>query len=188
MAVYDDFVADLPRYSDSVMVQKHLMFGDPFAITSEEYFQLKVEVAGQFRVHPSEVLMVGSAKLGFSISPTKPLTKFSDKSDIDLAIVSDSLFDQTWSAVHRYSKDAGSWPKITDFQHYLFDGWIRPDVLPPEADFEIASTWWEFFRVLTASGRYGKYKIAAGLYKSWDFLERYTVQGVTACRQKLEMT
>ena len=55
-----------------------------------------------FRVHLNEVLIVGSSKLGYSLSPLKLYNKFDskflttnlkkDKSDIDIAVVSNELF------------------------------------------------------------------------------------------------
>jgi hypothetical protein len=80
------FNDDLAHLTDSLMVQKHITYGDCYVLDQDDYFELKSEVSDRFSVHPSEVIVVGSGKLGFSISPLKRYRRFGDESDIDLAI------------------------------------------------------------------------------------------------------
>jgi hypothetical protein len=44
------------------------------------YYSLKAAVAEQFQIHPNEIIVVGSAKLGFSIAPTKRYRAFGETS------------------------------------------------------------------------------------------------------------
>jgi hypothetical protein len=179
------FKSDLSKYSASELVQKRLIFGDCHMLNKEQYFSLRLSVAKQFKVHPNEVLVVGSAKLGFSIAPKKKYKPFGDQSDIDVVIVSDSLFGLVWSSVYSFWKDKVIWEAESDFKRYLFRGWIRPDKLPPSTKFEFSKDWWEFFRTITSSGEFGPYKIAGALYKSWNFLESYQNFAVQYCKDEL---
>lgn len=179
----NDFRADLRRLEMGVMVQKYLTYGSCALFTSDTYFELKRQVADQFGLHPSEVLVVGSAKLGFSIAPTKRYTHFNDQSDIDVALVAPHLFEQIWAEVYEYKQSGAYWDRFNSFCQYLFEGWIRPDKLPPSSRFSRAMEWWEYFRVLTNSAKFGPFKIRAGLYKSWRFLEGYQQQCVAECKQ-----
>ena len=61
-------------------------------------------------------------------------------------------------------------------------GWIRPDKLPPEDRFAESRQWWNFFNKLTAAETYGPYKIRAGLYYSWFFLEGFQRICVDQCK------
>jgi len=70
------------------MVQRFITSGEWFLLDSESYFELKSLVASQFGLHHSQVLITGSAKLGFSIAPTKRFRHFRDESNIDVAIIS----------------------------------------------------------------------------------------------------
>ncbi|MGB3849747.1 MAG: hypothetical protein WA958_07230 [Tunicatimonas sp.] len=186
----NSFKEDLPRLSSLQMVRKHITFGSVAAMKEEFYFDLKDLIAGHFAIHPSQVIIVGSGKLGFSIAenqkanpPKKRYRCFSDSSDIDIAIVESSLFDEIWIEVQNYSDDIGLWNNFQHFTTYLFRGWIRPDKLPPSYTFELAKDWWEFFRELTSSRKFGPYKLTAGLYKSWYHLEKYQMQAINQCKE-----
>ena len=163
-----------------------MTFGDCYVLKDDAYFDLKMEIADHFKVHPNEVLMVGSGKLGFSIVNSKRYRPFGDTSDIDMAIISPTRFDSIWHSVYEYSFSGGYWPDEKSFKEYLFRGWIRPDKLPPSKRFAVCEDWWDFFRGLTYRGSYGPYKIAAGLYRSWDFLESYLGVCINECRSDLE--
>ena len=177
-----DFKGNLGTLADNVIVQKYITFGESYVLESDEYFQLKHEISKQFGLHPSQVIVVGSGKLGFSIAPQKRYNPFGDQSDLDVAIVSGSLFDTLWLEVFEFWDDnrGAFWRKETEFKDYLFRGWLRPDYLPPSV--RSASQWFEFFRKLTASGRFGSYKISAGVYRSWWYLERYHQTAVAQCK------
>ena len=163
------------------MVQKHITFGASYVLDEGQYFQLKHEISEEYHLHPSQVIMVGSGKLGFSIAPSKRYRPFGDESDLDVAIISDVLFDWIWQEVFEHQNiNRGYWPQETKFKDYLFRGWLRPDYLPPSIQY--ASQWFEFFRQLTASSGFGPYKISAGVYKSWLYLEHYQRQAVAQCR------
>ena len=76
--------------------------------------------------------MVGSAKLGFSIAPSKLWKPFDGESDIDIVVVSEKSFTEYWSKLFlfnsntfRNEQDAERYEKFKD---YFFRGWIRPDL------------------------------------------------------------
>ena len=167
------------------IVQSHIAFGDSYILDFNQYFNIKAEVADHFGIHHSEVLLVGSGKMGFSIAPSKRYREFHDKSDIDLAIVSPHLFDMVWQKVFDYWSEKSLWIEEEQniFKSYLFRGWIRPDKLPPAEQFEFRRDWWEFFLRLTNGEAYGPYQIRAGLYKSWHFFEKYQCICVDGCKQ-----
>lgn len=180
------FKEDLSILSPIQIVRKHIIFGECCILSNHEYFDLRSEIADHFGVHPNEVLVVGSTKLGFSVVPNKQYRLFRDTSDIDVALVSSTLFDEFWKEVFRYEQEGGDWPEYTEFVDYFFRGWIRPDKLPESPIFPLRENWWNFFRAITNSGRYGDYKIAGGLYKSYFFLENYQKICVQECVNNLE--
>ncbi len=183
----ESFKGDLAIQTTLQIIRKHVIFGDCAVMSQAQYFDLRSEVAEKYEVHPNEVLVVGSAKLGFSIAPGKRYRQFTDTSDIDVVIVSARLFDQIWKAVHHYWEQGGYWERSAQFKAYLFKGWIRPDKLPPARSFELANDWWEFFNFLSSNGKYSVYKIAGALYREWYFLEAYQGRGVSACADELKV-
>lgn len=179
------FIGDLREFPVPTLVQKHITYGNCYILDPDMYFQLKSHVATKFGVHPTEVLVVGSGKLGFSIVHDKRYRPFGDSSDIDVAIISSGFFDRIWIDVFDSWRAGGYWPGQRDFESYLFRGWLRPDKLPPERTFERCREWWEFFRELTSSGTYGPYKLRAGLYKSWHFMESYHALCIRECQDHI---
>jgi hypothetical protein len=182
-----NFQSALISENTATIVRKFLTFGDSPILDHDKYYNLKAEVAEHFSIHPSEVLIVGSAKMGFSIAPNKRFRIFHDSSDIDVAIISNNLFDIIWQQVFDYWNESGIWEGSDIFMSYLFRGWIRPDKLPPYKTFNIRKDWWEFFRKLTQRQSYGPYKVAAGLYKSWYFFESYQSICVKSCKKDIEL-
>lgn len=181
------FKNDLDSLSSLQVVRKHITYGNTQIISEENYYELKNQVSDYFKIHPSQVMIVGSGKLGFSIieKPKKNKLRyreFGDESDLDIAIVSEELFDSIWTEVYDYFNSKGFWYNKYQFTNYLFEGWIRPDKLPPDDKFKLANDWWEFFRMLSNSNEFGPYQIRAGLYKNWSFLENYHLKAVEECK------
>ena len=181
-----DFQKDLGTLPDNIVVQKHITFGDSYILDRDQYFALKHGISERFELHPSQVILVGSGKLGFSIAPRKRYRHFGDLSDLDVAIVSSELFQAIWVEVFEYWRDRRYWERFRQFKDYLFRGWLRPDLLPPSI--ESSYEWFDFFRKLTATGQYGSYKIGAGIYQSWQHLESYQLMSVVGCRESLEVS
>lgn len=177
----ESFKRELRESQPLDTVRKLIIHGSCAAMPDDKYYELRRRVSVHFGVHPNEVLVVGSGKLGFSIVPEKRYREFCSESDIDLVVVSEILFNQFWRLVHEYWLEYGQWDDFSGFRKYLFRGWIRPDMLPPSGNFDIALQWWEFFNSLTAKEGLSMHKIAGALYKDWRFLESYQISGVRAC-------
>jgi hypothetical protein len=178
----DKFKEDLLTLDAIAIIHKHLVFDSCFLMDSLQYYDLKERIANQWRVHPSSVIMVGSAKLGFTISPTKSAFRhFSDTSDIDIAIVDGRFFEQIWTEVRNYETIYRSWDNQDQFRDYFFRGWMRPDMLPTSTKVPIKREWFEYFRELSSEGAFGPYKITCGLYSNWLFFEDYHLNAI---RQK----
>ncbi|MEP7235667.1 MAG: hypothetical protein ABI778_10255 [Ignavibacteriota bacterium] len=181
------FKEDIQRNDPLVVARQMLMSNISYAFKQDEYHKLQTKISEHFYLHPSEVALVGSAKTGFSIAPSKRYSEFSNTSDIDIAIISSELFDEIWKSVYDFSMQGGIiWEKGDDFKKSLFSGWIRPDYLPPSKVFSKSDDWWKFFNDLTASRLFGSYKIRAGLYKSWYFLEEYHRRNIEDCKNEIK--
>lgn len=167
-------------------MQRHITVGDPVALLPLEHVELKQRVAAKFSVHHTDVLVVGSAKLGFSIAPGKRWRPFRDTSDIDVAIVSRELFEEIWREISRLLTidPLVDWRNKYKYALYHLHGWIRPDMLPNSPALPLADDWFEFFRNLTSEGACGPFKISAGLYYDMHFLEQYQSRAVDLCKEE----
>jgi len=163
------------------IVQKHLIQPYPIIFPEETHNSLCREIATNFGINPHDCVLVGSSKLGYSVKPARQWGFFNDESDVDIALVSDKLFDQVWKEALRYSESGGYWPSKNIFTKYLFQGWIRPDKFPPDSDYGFAKQWWEFYNNLSAKPEYGL-PIKAGIYRDINFLEIYQSRCIQYCR------
>jgi hypothetical protein len=110
-----NFRQDLPQREVTELVRRHITYGDCFMLSANSYYELKALVAQHFEVHTSEVVVVGLAKLGFSIAPDKRYRPFGENSDIDVAFCSSHLFDAFWKDVFDYWARREYWPGLRGF-------------------------------------------------------------------------
>ena len=103
----DEFIVILreQELNEQEMVQRYITHGSSFVFDEDDgkYFKLKKIIADKFELRPEEVIMVGSAKLGFSIAPSKLWKSFDDESDIDMVIVSEEIFDKFWIDLYDFN-------------------------------------------------------------------------------------
>jgi hypothetical protein len=175
------FQAELAGHSALLLFRKWILNGDSLLLPRTDYHELKQAIAVDFNVHPSEVVMVGSAKLGFSIKPTRRYNLFGNESDIDIAIASPERFVSIWRDIFMASAPP-DWSH-EDFNRYLFRGWLRPDLFPRAQPPAVCREWKNKLRELTASRRFGPYDIVVGMYHTWPFLERYQIAAIEDCKR-----
>jgi hypothetical protein len=187
-ALLNQFKQDLRTRDLRLVAYDYVLSSGSTILHRENFLNLRTVVADRWErwgVHPNDIIMVGSGKLGFSLNPDHRYAMFHTDSDFDLAILSDRLFDHYWIRVDRYVRHYGFWGDSRRFFEFLTMGWIRPDLLPTN-DFQDRGEWWRFFGGLSNRTEYGRKKIRAGIYKSWEFLEAYHLGNLEACRSELE--
>ncbi|HEU0301634.1 MAG TPA: hypothetical protein VFR37_19420 [Longimicrobium sp.] len=166
------------------MLRKRVIFGTSYVFpNNDDHFALISSVADHFKVHPANVLIVGSAKLGFSIAPKKRYRYFNDRSDIDVVVVSEQLFDEIWWEIHSTAVRRFDWPQRQDFAKYLMRGWIRPDMFP-NINTPRVSNWWNFFTDLS---RHVGVRVRGALFRNWNFLESYHGENIQNCALELAL-
>ena len=178
-----EFKTDLTLLNSNQLIRKYIHDGPCHVLDHDLHFRLKDKICRHFSVQFTDVALVGSAKLGFSIKSTKRYQAFGEASDIDIAIISTELFNTIWKQAYLYKRNGAFWPKASSFFGYLSDGWIRPDMLPISSYFTFTTEWWDFFTELTASKEFGPYKIRAGLYHSHFFFEEYQKINFEQCKE-----
>ena len=131
-------------------------------------------------------VMVGSAMLGFSISPSKLWNDFNIESDIDIVVISEKIFDAYWKELLDFNINVTARTEkedknYRDFLKYFLKGWIRPDLLP--GAYSKTDEWFEFFRSISY-GKYGNYKIAGAVFRNEYFFEKYHSHNIDKLRVK----
>lgn len=182
---FKDFLNNEDNTIDRAL-NKFLLFGIPFLFRNDvdKFFELKEDIAEYFGVCQTQIYMVGSAKFGFSISPSKRYKYFADDSDIDIAVIDEKTFNDFWRRLYSYninlkSRTEQEQKEYESFLEYFFRGWIRPDKFPVK----YKKDWFEYFKKLNK--KYG-YKVRVGLYKDSEFFTDYHKKNFEDIRSELK--
>ena len=155
------------------IVRKYIIHGIPFVFKDNPnlYYDFREQIANHWHVGFQEVLILGSGKLGYSYHKN---SVFSDESDIDVAIVNQSLFESFCLKIRnfQYRMDSGL--------ETLIKGWMRPDILPVKITGELSKDeWFSYFKSISYDNNLvGNYKVSAGLFKSFDYMEYYYTNSI----------
>jgi hypothetical protein len=201
MVSIEDYQAEIVALSNEdekrIFTQKHYFHGTPIVFDRKEndYYYFRKRIADHFNIGFYEVMIVGSAKFGFS--PYK-FTEFTLESDIDVVLFNEKLFDYFYDLVSQYQYKIRTnnlrlnSEQIKDYNRflkYLIMGWMRPDLLPQNAtEFkELKEKWEDFFKSISYSkSEVGNYEVKAGLFKSHHYGERYYRSSIEAISNKLK--
>ena len=157
---------------------------------ASEYDRMKILMSDNLGIHPNNIAIVGSAKLGFSITPKqeKYLSPFSENSDIDIAIVSPEIFRDSWSAFLDLASKGylPSYKNVTSnvFRRFVslkypdhrsdyfrkWNGLVEPCKKDLQLSFSISND------------------INYRIYESWEAVEYYHCQGIQKLQKMKEGT
>jgi hypothetical protein len=173
--------------SDESIVHRFIIYeGAPYVFegAEEKYLTLKETIASHFAIHPDTIKMVGSAKMGFSISPKQTWRELNDDSDIDMVLISERIFDTFWKEIFRFNIDLVARTRLADkryfkFLDYFFSGWLRPDLFP--FNNSTKEKWFEYFRSISY-GDYGYRKITCAIFRDMDFFQTYHAMNIRQLR------
>lgn len=170
------------------IVRKYFIHGTPYVFQDNEnkYYDFRSRIANKWSVGFQEVLILGSGKLGYSYHKD---SKFSIESDIDVAIVNERLFEEFYMVIRdfQYSIQRGlvvlslnEKQMYNEFLKYMIKGWMRPDKLPPQIIGEFSkNNWFEYFESISYENNLaGNYKVSAGLFKNFNYMELYYVNSL----------
>lgn len=207
-ALRADLISSMPVervFQKHVIDRSSYLFRNLLQQTNWEY-ELRDELAKALGLSIHDIVIVGSAKLGFSLKD-QDFSKFDrkfqatnnprDRSDIDVAVVNRSLFDeiskQVFSLSRHFDKEwiKNHW-KINAFNRqpgdlanryalYLAKGWLRPDLLPvsyyDSAPWRAICTKW--------SKKLSNRRISVGFYSEWFYLKHYQMSNLERLRSLL---
>jgi len=188
----DDFKTHCLSLKPDVLVQKYLIESETFffnEVKKGEEFEFKKEIASILDVHVRDIVVVGSAKLGFSLKPAKDAPGLylfrefdfafknspeNEKSDIDVAIVSSPLFDKEIKNLYDYTGYYKNPPRERNsLAQYVLKGRLATRYFPN--DFPLTQ---EILNVQEKYQRnYGR-TVNLEIYKSWYFFETYHQENI----------
>jgi hypothetical protein len=177
------------------LVQHYIFGGEPFAFRKQPRVLelLYRHLRNELNVEPQHLAIVGSAKIGFSVSPESFPRPFSATSDIDIVVVNETMYDAVWYAIlkwhyplrRRILNDERHWARFRKGELYwgwiapdriLFDVLTLPDVLRPVHRF--SAQWFNAFKSLSRYHHFTDRHISGRLYRTWEHARLYHVDSL----------
>ncbi len=172
-------------------VSEHLLEKTPFAFGGDgaAWSRYRLLLADKLDVDAQEIVLMGSAGLGFSLNPKKGLSAFHPGSDFDFGVVSSYHFDLAWrylrqSRVRWLTLPAEVKRAIRQHrQNYVFTGTIAANwflaILPFGKPWQAALD--EMGSLDPSLGR----DISLRIYKDFDSLRFYQADNIRKLRDRL---
>lgn len=182
-------------YMKYIVRSDNWYFENVLAIPTEKIItavdDFKIIVSESMGISYNSIMMVGSGKTGYSLSPEKKLKHFtvepsgSNKSDIDIAIISAPIFDKLWKEFRKSYN-------VTNKIHYahisreIYRGYINDrniNLIEP------CRLIWKDISI-TATKRlkqkmYFQHDISYRVYRSWEDFEEYNIQSINDLKDEV---
>jgi len=191
---------DILKLSESDFVIEYILKTDVWYFS--EYLQLKPEdfiqkldmfkkiVSTNLDISFNNVLIVGSGKVGFSLSPTEKLLRKFDsdehkESDLDVAIISEKFFQELWTLFRKEYSRRYLKP-YNDIASSVFRGFINENVLSEVP--EIRKVWQKKVddaNITLKNEIPIRHQINYRIYRSWEDLQEYHINGIRKAKDKL---
>lgn len=178
------------RHGD--IVTKYLLAGEtPFAFRDKRkgYDFLIGTIAKSLTLNVDAVTLVGSARIGFSLSPFKFGAPFSNRSDLDFAIVNAALFDKAWlelvglgTRFARLDREVQQW--VNEHRtNNVYWGYMEPENLRNAVS--CYREWFPLFAGLAQYTSFAEGGVSGRLYRSWDHVRSHQLYSLAKIRRTL---
>lgn len=147
------------------------------------YHDFKVLVAKSLEISVKNIAIVGSAKTGYSLNPSKKFREFSEESDVDLVIVSNDHYKSLWeSYLNSVNTVLGqSYAKVAKdvFRHFVS---VKAEDIAGE-QVKFFSDWLDRVGELRRELQMNflmPSEINYRVYQDWKYVEQYYVAGLNS--------
>ena len=199
----DEIKKDLQQLSVEQFYTKYIVRSDnwyfekilsiPLAEQDKLTDEYKLIISNGLNISINSITMVGSGKIGFSLSPSDKLfSPFNTDetvrkvSDLDIAIVSDSIFNKFWDLFRKgYRGHMDDWYKNFVFGE-IYRGYINETIIE-----NIDTCRKEWTRMIANVKKklyeelYIKHEIHFRIYRSWEDFEEYNIQSIKRIQREL---
>jgi len=198
-------LAGAPRPAREIVARLWLTEGLPSAFLPSPavYEDLRGWLGSRLNVHPKEITLIGSARIGYSLAPPPDFGRaFGARSDLDLSIISKDLFQRVTSAFSTFSVDyrAGTVTPRTQHERDLWDanmafgerniprGFIDPNKVPNFDRYpvvqEVNQSMWAIVKKLDVTpGAPRVRRASTRVYRDWQsFIDRVSFNLMAALR------
>ena len=162
-----------------------------FAGRDADYRVLRRHISSGLGIAPGEMTLVGSGRIGFSLSPETFGRPFSETSDLDVVVVSADLFDVAWLDLLR-ARPRYRWLRpwvqqwYDDHKRHVYYGRIWPARLPGVIG--LSTRWFEVFKSLSRYPELADREVHGLLYRTWDHARLYHRYGLSKIARQVRGT
>jgi len=199
----EEFKELLRRESVEKIAGDHVLGGDiylaqrfPRALNT-----LRRHLCPRLRLEQENVIIIGSAKIGFSLDPNTFPRRFTNNRDIDVLVVSETLFDIYWHTMLKWHYPRrlehlpqSDWQWVLARRRDLYWGWFHPDgiryegltfpdVLKPLRD--LKTRWFDSFQSLSLYEEFSGREVNGRLYRTWEHALLYQANGLRQIQTRL---
>lgn len=188
-ATKESLLASLRDLSAGDFASRQLLDRVPWLFSDRsQYIGWKAALAADLEVDPYMLVIVGSAAVGFSLSPWKNFSAFGPNSDVDLAVVSARHFDAAW----KWLRELGPTKFLNRFEREMFmrhrkslvfDGAIATDKLLRRLSF--GPKWSSGLgQAGTREPTIGR-SVKVRIYRDFESLREYHVRNINELKLRL---
>lgn len=171
-------------------IQDTLLSMCPVLFTDDDEHQNWVSsLAGLLGLRSEDLVVVGSARTGVSLNPNKNFKPFDADSDIDVAVLSSSLFENAWERLRNWGAGRLTIPTEAKTslrnhrQFHIFWETVATDELVQFLPF--GKRWMIAFADMAREGPSEGRVIKARIYRNLEALVTYQTKGVIKAKEKL---
>lgn len=184
---FKDIIRDSPLED---VVDNFLFTGAPFAFETDphSYGLLLDHISSGLEVAVTNLTLVGSGRIGFSLSPDRFGIPFSGQSDLDIVVVSPNLFDAAWLDLlrpvpryYRLPESVRGWHD--DHVRHVYNGKIWPTKL--SGIVHLAPLWFRVFKSVSRYPQLANRDVNGLLYRTWDHARLYHRSGLRKIRERI---
>lgn len=185
----EEFLTQLESLDPHLVAQRWVIDRTPHLFDNDQaaFVDWKSRLASSIDVDGRAITVIGSAGVGFSLSPTKNFREFGDHSDIDIAIISSYHFDVAWrsirsigTGIHALNRKQRS--SLEDHKaRLIYWGTFDTKHLLPKLPF--GKQWFEAFEKMTEHDPSRDRDINARIYRDFESLSAYHTNNMRKLRE-----
>lgn len=181
-------------YTEYIVKSSNWYFENILGKSPEESINVaddvKLIISDGFKISFNSIMMVGSGKIGYSLSPKKLFKPFNNDekvrkiSDLDFAIISSNLFNEYWMKLRKSFR-----PDYMEMYHHIYQdlyrGYISErNILNVDG---CRKEWNELSSISKkelSTKLFIKNEISFRLYRSWEDFEEYNLQNIKKIKKE----
>lgn len=199
----DQFRQQLFEQPFEALVENYVFQGVPFIFRDNPQLQsvMRNHLGSALSISEDNIVIVGSAKIGFSLNPENFPRPFSDRSDIDVLVIDKDLYDSIWITIlqwHYPRKGSnlggtdGGWARARRKDLYWgsimpgrirYEGLSLPDALKPLRD--ISTMWFDAYQSLSLKSEFSSREVSGKLYRTWKHAMLYHTNSLRIIKRRI---